>query len=835
MSTQSPRVARSFDRYWLDDCPLHLQPSVVFSAARPPPRRSGYFLGNTFALYGRPPPLLNTRSQTFDTWERPQRTIRKMPKSSSLSITTLPARTNKHKEGKLAQALSPRSPQSPPLSGSRYDADALNSDALHEPDQSTPIAPFRPPDSPTSPRHRKETSRTFFANIKASKSSPRITSSSSPRLGTADGSLRQVTDSKSSASQVYPSGHTQSSSPELSSRSQDSSSQRNGASSAADGSDDRSNSGSIKSTSVPYLNGEMAFGKRSNKKDGSADKNGDGNKNSDVNKNSNANKNSTNKNSSSKNKFGGILGRSRSIKVDESSSPREAPRSKLKANVPRRLAETNTTAYDGSGDTGNVRTAPLEGQRSWRQNINIGGMRTHSEDRHKGGHSEDARATNAGEQHLSSSYNEPRGGSFMTAIKTSSTKAADGFGKGARAVFDKLHRSGSSNEKDAPTTEYEIHVINRPLIEQTLMTRISKRLENSKDKTEFWMPALPWRCIDYLNMKGCEEEGLYRVPGSGREIKYWEQRFDKELDINLFDEPELYDINIIGSMFKNWLRNIPDEIFPKAIQARIQQECQGAKSTPQMLKDELSKLPPYHYYLLFAITCHISLLHSCSEQNKMDYRNLCICFQPCMKIEAFCFQFLVLDWRNCWQGCWTEKEYLAAELKALEKIEARSHPSYLDVEAQSQASSYGVQARSHPSSLDVEAQSQASSYGAQSQASSYGAQSQAQPQASSYGTQPQAQSRAHAPSFGARTTSLTGSTAAPSFEDRSGAMSSSASSKQSMTGMPDRRRGTPVAAKRSFDDDGSTPTQAGYTRLAAPHHDRLEIQPTSPFSLGFPK
>jgi hypothetical protein len=33
-------------------------------------------------------------------------------------------------------------------------------------------------------------------------------------------------------------------------------------------------------------------------------------------------------------------------------------------------------------------------------------------------------------------------------------------------------------------------------------------------------------------MKGCEEEGLYRVPGSGKEIKQWQMRFDKGV---LFD------------------------------------------------------------------------------------------------------------------------------------------------------------------------------------------------------------------------------------------------------------------------------------------------------------
>ena len=27
-------------------------------------------------------------------------------------------------------------------------------------------------------------------------------------------------------------------------------------------------------------------------------------------------------------------------------------------------------------------------------------------------------------------------------------------------------------------------------------------------------------------MNGCEEEGLYRVPGSGKDVKHWQKRFD---------------------------------------------------------------------------------------------------------------------------------------------------------------------------------------------------------------------------------------------------------------------------------------------------------------------
>ena len=128
-------------------------------------------------------------------------------------------------------------------------------------------------------------------------------------------------------------------------------------------------------------------------------------------------------------------------------------------------------------------------------------------------------------------------------------------------------------------------------------------------------------------------------------------------------------------MFKTWLRELPGEILPKATQTKIAMACAGATEVPQMLKDELSSLPPWNYYLLFAITCHLSLLHAYVDQNRMDYKNLCICFQPCLRIDGFCFQFLVCDWRNCWQGCWTEKEALTEEYRVVEGLHSSSGES----------------------------------------------------------------------------------------------------------------------------------------------------------------
>ena len=152
-------------------------------------------------------------------------------------------------------------------------------------------------------------------------------------------------------------------------------------------------------------------------------------------------------------------------------------------------------------------------------------------------------------------------------------------------------------------------------------------------------------------------------------MKYWQRRFDTELDVDLLDEQELYDPNNIGSMFKSWLRDLPTEIFPKELQQSLGEDLAQdnpdyqklGQPVPQKLKDALSNLSPFNYYLLFAITCHLSLLLSHQDRNRMDLNNLSICIGPCLDLERWLFNYLVGSWKHCWQGCFTEKEYLQSE------------------------------------------------------------------------------------------------------------------------------------------------------------------------------
>ena len=203
-------------------------------------------------------------------------------------------------------------------------------------------------------------------------------------------------------------------------------------------------------------------------------------------------------------KFGGFLTRTRSIRMDD--GPRKSkPTTPILITNPEIMVQ-----YDGSNEVEDnqraPKTAPLQPDRSLRDMMSSN-TRNRSADRQPQHNNSQENLSPRREgrpsgQGLSTSNSRvfresggAHGGSHIFSnIKNTSSKAADGLGKAGKGIFGKIARSGSSNAKEEE--RYVLRVINLPLIKQTRRTRIARRLEDSKDKTEFWMPALPWRCIE---------------------------------------------------------------------------------------------------------------------------------------------------------------------------------------------------------------------------------------------------------------------------------------------------------------------------------------------------
>ncbi|RIA99661.1 hypothetical protein C1645_173437 [Glomus cerebriforme] len=80
-----------------------------------------------------------------------------------------------------------------------------------------------------------------------------------------------------------------------------------------------------------------------------------------------------------------------------------------------------------------------------------------------------------------------------------------------------------------------INIFGAPLITAVRLTRIEKDINQiENDPYRYWLPAVMVRCIEFLDMYGLEEIGLYRIPGGMLTVARMKNIFDSGMYFKLF-------------------------------------------------------------------------------------------------------------------------------------------------------------------------------------------------------------------------------------------------------------------------------------------------------------
>ena len=191
-----------------------------------------------------------------------------------------------------------------------------------------------------------------------------------------------------------------------------------------------------------------------------------------------------------KSKLGGILTRTKTLKLDDSIKHRGVQQEQLHL-------EMHPTPQQQHEPP--LKTAPIKSdyrERAFGADSTGSTPRNRSADRYGRGEPMSQRNPQPAAS-IPPSHSFREGGNFLSNIGQHGKGVGDRLGKAGKGFFGRITRSGSSNERELVNDDtYACSTINLSLIKQTRKTRIARRLELSKDKTEFWMPALPWRCIE---------------------------------------------------------------------------------------------------------------------------------------------------------------------------------------------------------------------------------------------------------------------------------------------------------------------------------------------------
>ncbi|XP_077057729.1 unconventional myosin-IXAa isoform X5 [Siphateles boraxobius] len=143
------------------------------------------------------------------------------------------------------------------------------------------------------------------------------------------------------------------------------------------------------------------------------------------------------------------------------------------------------------------------------------------------------------------------------------------------------------------------------------------------------VPFVAEKLINYIEMHGLYTEGIYRKSGSTNKIKELKLSLDTDVNgMNLDD----YNINVIASVFKQWLRDLPNplmtfELYEEFLRAMGLQDKKEVIRGVYSIIDQLSRT---HLNTLERIIFHLVRIALQEETNRMSANALAIVFAPCI-------------------------------------------------------------------------------------------------------------------------------------------------------------------------------------------------------------
>lgn len=144
-----------------------------------------------------------------------------------------------------------------------------------------------------------------------------------------------------------------------------------------------------------------------------------------------------------------------------------------------------------------------------------------------------------------------------------------------------------------------------------------------------YVPMIVARCIEIVEERGLSVVGIYRIPGNTAAISALTEAVNRGFDDICLKDPRWEDVNVVSSLLKSFLRNLPEPILPNDFYHMFiaADKLCGTKRI-ESLKGLLNELPPHSYETLKHLMQHLNRISQNCLVNLMEPRNLAIVFGP---------------------------------------------------------------------------------------------------------------------------------------------------------------------------------------------------------------
>ncbi|KAG8954128.1 hypothetical protein FRC04_000348 [Tulasnella sp. 424] len=142
------------------------------------------------------------------------------------------------------------------------------------------------------------------------------------------------------------------------------------------------------------------------------------------------------------------------------------------------------------------------------------------------------------------------------------------------------------------------------------------------------VPRLVRLCIQYIDSRGLDVEGIYRESGRLENVQELRHLVEKDESEFRFD-PQKDDVFCVCSLLKQYLGELSEPVFRLPIVERIQLTEEREKHIQngfKVLRSKMRRLPPVHQATLRLLIEHLARVVAHRDRNNMDPKNLSIVF-----------------------------------------------------------------------------------------------------------------------------------------------------------------------------------------------------------------
>ncbi|ROT38656.1 rho-type GTPase-activating protein [Sodiomyces alkalinus F11] len=183
-------------------------------------------------------------------------------------------------------------------------------------------------------------------------------------------------------------------------------------------------------------------------------------------------------------------------------------------------------------------------------------------------------------------------------------------------------KSASANNLTTPTGASD------PAPAEPPSTLFGSELVERADYERRQIPSVVTRCIEEVELRGMDIEGIYRKTGGNSLVKMLQEGFDKNEDFDISD-PEL-DITAVTSVLKQYFRRLPTPLLTFDVYDRVLESIALADVDDRcdFLRKTFDDMPQQHSDCLEFLMFHLARVAKREPENLMSPKNLAVVFAP---------------------------------------------------------------------------------------------------------------------------------------------------------------------------------------------------------------